>query len=154
MIAFGVAVTDIGRVVSDEFKQAGSPVVLIAPKKQADGTPDLSAYRQNLKAVRDLISNRSVLSAKAVTYGGTAASVMQMCFGNGLGFAFDDALSQEALFETDYAAAILELKDETALSDLSVPYTKLGMTTDMPQITYQNEAVVLSELISDCEKTA
>ena len=62
---------------------------------------------------------------------------MKMAFGNGVGFAYDDALPLSDLFGYSYGSFLLELTDDTAAGVL------LGCTTPDAAITYRGEALTL-----------
>ncbi len=127
--------------VSPEFKSAGSKVVLIAPDYNESGLPEIKSLKKIYKEISDLVRAGKVLSAYTLTYGGIAEAVMKMCFGNGLGFEFEQNAS--GLFDYNYGSFILELADEHI--DVGM---LLGTTTEEYRLVYGKDNVDLKELQS------
>ena len=147
LAAFAVGVLPADVVVSAEFKAIGSTVYAVpCPKDEAD-MPDFARLRDNFEKVAALTASRQALSAATVRVGGVAAAVTKMCFGNGIGFCFDAALSAEELFLPDYGTILLELPEgtdvETALAGTGA-YV-LGYTMEQPNIVCGGVIVNLGE---------
>ena len=82
-----------------------------------------------------------VAAAWTPGYGGISEAILKMCFGNMLGFRFEDALPLELLFGYRYGAFVLELTDN---SDVGV---LLGTTTNDGSIKYGDAACPLNRLL-------
>ena len=74
------------------------------------------------------------------TYGGATEAVLKMAMGNGIGFEFDENLTNDDIFGYNYGAFIVELSGD---DDLGMT---LGRTTEAKEISYKNISVQLPEL--------
>ena len=96
LVSFAIAAANTDNLISPEFKQAGSRVVLV--QAQAEGALfQEESLLHTLDTVEQLIAQKKVRSAYVPGAGGIGAAIAVMCFGNGLGFAYDRA---ENLFDT------------------------------------------------------
>jgi phosphoribosylformylglycinamidine synthase len=109
LIAFAVAMADSRRILSPEFKKAGSRVVLLALRRDAQEMPDFAAFRWNCARVHDLARKGKVLAAQSLHRGGLAEAIDKMCFGNRLGMAFRDDMSAEELLAPAIGSLVLEV---------------------------------------------
>ena len=133
LVSFAVAVGPMDRATSPEFKQAGHPVVRIAPRYQADGlTPDPESLIEVLAAVEGLIEDGQVVSVSTPGYGCTAETLFKNTLGNRIGVALDDAIAVDDLFTPAYGSFIVELADNGKLPAVSnlVCMGKIGDTTE------------------------
>ena len=140
LVSFAAAAGDARRILSPEFKRAGSRVVLVAAETEESGLPRPENLRAVLDTVENAVADGLVLGAAVVEQGGMAASVLKQCLGNGLGFAFNSGFSLEELFAERPAAFLLELKGEEG------PGIPVGVTMEAPEITWGGECVSLREL--------
>ncbi len=130
LVAFAVDVAEADKIVSQEFKKAGSTVVLLRAERDALDMPDFEKLHKIYKRVYQLINKGAVLASGTVKTGGTAAAISKMCFGNMLGFDFQKGYDEEKLFTPDYGSIILELDASHDLDSLfgDLPYEILGHT--------------------------
>ncbi len=149
LISFGVAVTSTDRVISNELKKSGSSVILLKTKKDKYGITDMEDFKKNLEFIQTCIDRKIVLSAANVGFGGIAPTIMKMCFGNALGFSFNEDIQISELFETQYDAMILEIKDTDNIDFSSIEYSILGTTKDSAVLTYAGQNTPLAELSSE-----
>ena len=122
LVSFAVTTAKTGDIASPEFKAAGHRVALIQPKINADGLPDADNLSKVFEAVHSLIAAGKAVAAYTPGYGGVAEAVLKMCLGNGLGFTFDDGVSDEDLFGYHYGAFVLELAEDLPIG-LALGYT-------------------------------
>ena len=108
LCSFAVCTGKAGQVISPEFKQAGHPVYLAAPRYTEDGRPVFSTVRAVFARVEHLIREGKVVSAWALGYGGVAEGITKMCFGNRLGFTFSATFDDAGLFGPLYGGFLLE----------------------------------------------
>ena len=141
LVSFAVTTDDAANVRSPEFKRAGSPVVLLAPKIGADRLPERESLLAVLRRVSELLRSGQAVSAWAVGFGGVAEAVMKMSFGNGFGFRFTESLSMETLFSKQYGAFVLECTETPADGVL------IGHVTDTASFVRGDAAVPVSELL-------
>ncbi|HML89805.1 MAG TPA: phosphoribosylformylglycinamidine synthase [Methylomusa anaerophila] len=141
LVAFAVAAMDVRHSVSQEFKAAGSQVVLIPAQRDEYGLPDFEVLTRNWGRINDLVRAGKVLAAHTVKLGGIAAAVSKMSFGNRIGLALAAVWTREEnrhrLFGPDYGSILLEMPAGANLPDLlpKVDYEVLGLTQDRPVIT-------------------
>jgi phosphoribosylformylglycinamidine synthase len=130
LIAFAVCVGEADKIVSQEFKNGGSNVVLLRVERDAKDLPDFEKIHRVNSKVFDLIKKGLVLSSGTVRFGGIAAAISKMCFGNRLGFAFSEGFDKKTLFTPDYGSIILELDPKHDLKALfsDISYEIVGRT--------------------------
>ena len=154
LAAFAVKVADSRRLVSQEFKKAGSRVVLVPAARDENEIPDFDSLKSNFQTVHRLISSGAVHSSSTVKTGGIAAAISKMAFGNRMGMAFGPSQDPEQLFAPDYGSIILELAEDTDLDDAfgSVPYILLGRTTEEEKLLVNDAEIPLAEALAEWEK--
>ncbi len=136
LVAFAVAAVDAGKdgskIISQEFKKAGSKVVLVpVPVDEATRIPSFPVMKKNFAHINRLISRRLVLASHTVGQGGLAAAVSKMAFGNRVGMVFSQTPDPQTLFIPAYGSLLLEMAEETDLEQefAGVPYLLLGRTS-------------------------
>ena len=146
LVSFAVTTDKVQNIISPEFKKAGNKVVLLSPIYDADtNLPNTESQIRVFNTVTKLMREGKVASAYTPTYGGIGEAVMKMCFGNGLGFKFDDNICNKAIFGYNYGNFILEVTEdvEDAIA--------IGTVCDCGKIKLGDEEVVLSELLDTYE---
>ncbi|MEW5922335.1 MAG: phosphoribosylformylglycinamidine synthase [Bacillota bacterium] len=148
LVAFAVNVANKDRIISQEFKQAGSKVVLVPARRDAREIPDFDLLKKNFEKIASLMRRGLVLAAHAVRNGGLAAAISKMCFGNGIGVAFAITLEPDSLFAPGYGSIILELKANADLQEAfgDVAYLHLGSTTGKASIQINGTEMPLTEV--------
>ncbi len=150
LVAFALCPAAVGHIVSQEFKAAGSQVVLIPAPRDASDLPDFTVLKKNFAKIHELIKSGQVLASHTVRNGGVAAAVSKMAFGNRIGFAFVDTVKPADLFAPDYGSFILELPaaaDPAALLG-DIAWRTLGVTQAQPAITLGSLAISLDEALT------
>ena len=138
LVSFAVGVGNTDDIISPEFKKAGSKVVLITPEYDESGLlPVAQSLRKVYDEVQKLIKERKAVSVYTPAFGGIAEAVVKMCFGNALGFAFDESVASDLLFAHKYGSFVVELADGVEAGAL------LGYTTEDYAITGFGETVSL-----------
>ncbi|HYE80935.1 MAG TPA: phosphoribosylformylglycinamidine synthase [Clostridia bacterium] len=149
LVAFAVDVADADRIVSQEFKKAGSTVVLLRADRDSDELPDFERLHGIYTKVHELIEKGLVLSSGTIKSGGAAAAVSKMCFGNGLGFTFEEGFAEEDLFTPDYGSIILEFEPVQDMDKLfsDIAYEVIGSTKSSPFIGIRGTEIELEEAL-------
>ena len=142
LVSFAVTTDDIKNIISPEFKKANSKVCLLKPEYDENGLPVASSVKKIYDTVSKLVREGKILAAYTPTYGGVAEAVMKMCFGNKLGFVYDDKVDYSDIFSYLYGAFVLELSEDI---DLGIC---LGTTTDEKVISYKDDKLSLCELLT------
>ncbi|QGG47229.1 phosphoribosylformylglycinamidine synthase [Heliorestis convoluta] len=147
LVAFAVNVLNADKVVSPEFKKFGSTVVLLPLPKDGKALPCLDQLERNYQKVYELVQKGQVLAAQTVRFGGIAAAVSKMAFGNTIGFSFDEAIEEHRLFSADYGSLLLEIPSSVDLAAAfgTVAYEVLGMTVEEPAIRINGVNISLEE---------
>ena len=140
LVSFAITTEKIGNILSNEFKKAGSKVVLLAPEYDENGLPKTESLLAVYDKVTSLMRQGKVLSCYTPGLGGIAEAVMKMCIGNGLGFAFAEGVSLQQLFGYNYGAFLLEVTEPVSGALL------MGEVTDAAAITFAGEKVCLDAL--------
>lgn len=154
LVAFAVDVAKADKIVSQEFKKAGSTVVLLRADRDEYELPDFEKLHKIYSKVYELIDKGLVLSSGTVKMGGVAAAVSKMCFGNMIGFAFYGNYDEKKLFTPDYGSIILELEQghdpESLFGD--VDYELIGHTQSNEAITVNGMVIELEQALRAWKK--
>ena len=135
LVAFAITTVAAEKVISPEFKEIRSQVVLVPLTRDVNELPDFKALERNYTQIYQLIGQGKVLAAHSVRGGGLAEAITKMCLGNGIGFDFTKSVRTESLFAPEYGSLILELKAGVDLSFLGeLDYQLLGRTIAEPFI--------------------
>ncbi|PST46653.1 phosphoribosylformylglycinamidine synthase [Bifidobacterium callitrichos] len=149
LISFAVAVGNMKRATSPEFKGAGHRVVRIAPRYLADGlTPDKDSLLDAFGLIEELTDFGTVLAVSTPGYGGTAEALFKMTVGNGIGLTLNDDIAIDDLFAPAYGSFIVELKDNEKIPAVSnlVEVGEIGVTSPAYEFVAGGEAIDLAEL--------
>ncbi len=133
VISFAIAPVEAENVLSTEFKAANHPVYLFAPKAEGG-----EAQKKAWEAFLALHSAGKVKAAWAVE-NGVAEAVMNMSFGNGIGFKAVQDLGADWHLPL-YSAIVAELTEETDTA------MKLGDTTEEAVIDLGTDVASVEEL--------
>ena len=144
LVSFAVTTGKTGEVVSPEFKAAGHKVCLLPPAYDENGLPETASLLETFDTVTELLRSGKAVAAYTPGMGGVAEAVMKMGFGNGLGFAFDDALTLDELFGYAYGSFVLEMAD-------GIVGKVLGVTTADGSFSYHGEALSQTQVLGAYE---
>ncbi len=114
LVSFAVSTANADKIVSTEFKGAGSEVIMITPEYDENGLPKFDSIKECFDKVEKIISDGRANAIWTNGYGGIAEGIAKMCFGNKIGFEFTSHLSGEELFRPCYGAFIIELNGAAA----------------------------------------
>ena len=154
LVAFAVAIVDVRRVVSPEFKKAGSRVLLLPLPRDEEEMPDFAALKRNYARVHDLVRKKKILASCSLHLGGLAEAVSKMGFGNRLGLAFAEALTPGELFAPAIGSLVLEVPagEDVATLFQGLAYRILGKTLPEPLIRVNGLELDLASLQEQWEK--
>ncbi len=145
LVSFAVTTNKVDNIISPEFKKAGNKVILLCPEYDDNSLPNTASLLNVFNMVTELMRSGVAVSCYTPTLGGIAEAVMKMCFGNGLGFKYDNNMCNEAIFGYNYGSFILEVTDD--VEDALV----IGTVTDDNMITLKDESLSLSNLLETYE---
>ena len=147
LVSFAVTTEKIKDIISPEFKKAGNKLYLLSPIYDEDtDLPNTKSLINTYNNVTELMRSGKVVSAYTPGIGGIAEAVMKMCFGNGLGFKYEDYLSTAKIFDYSYGAFLLETTEDIDDGIL------IGAVTEDGKITLGSESVCINELLGIYEE--
>ena len=135
VISFAIAPVKAGEVLSPEFKEAGHPVYLF----HGEGPEGQKAAWEEFHALHKA---GKVKAAWAVE-NGAAEAVMNMAFGNSIGFAADSKAGAP-WYASRPGALVAELTGDVELTHGG----KLGVTTAEPVVAIGRDSAPIDELLS------
>ncbi|HEY9059790.1 MAG TPA: phosphoribosylformylglycinamidine synthase [Pseudobacteroides sp.] len=155
LVSFAVAAVNVNDVVSCEFKETDSQVVMIKALRDKDEVPQFDSLKAGFKKISELIKSGKVLAASTVKAGGAAEAVSKMCFGNMIGMKFDDSLDYSDLFKPEIGSIILEVPGNTNLKDAfgETEYVLLGHTQKEEFINVSGTGIGLEKALESWENT-
>ena len=130
LVSFAISTGDARTVITPEFKQIGSTVILLLPKYQENGAPDFESVKEVFTRVETMIREGKVLSAWTLGFGGVSEAICKMAFGNKVGFKFTKDLEPTVLFNPVYGGFVLELAGGTSANEAEI----IGVTRMEPII--------------------
>ena len=141
LVSFAVTTDKTENIVSNEFKKHGNKVVLIKPDYTENGLPDTDSLLNAFKRVTSLLRSGKAVACYTPSIGGIAEAVMKMCFGNLLGFKYNDNLSVSEIFGYCYGGFLLEVNED--IEDA----VQIGEITADGKISYNGEEIKLDRLL-------
>ena len=141
LVSFAVTTEKVDSIVSPEFKGVNHNVCLVKPEYDENGLPVTTSLKEVFAKVNELLSSGKAVAAYTPTLGGVAEAVMKMCFGNDIGFKFEDSISDDEIFGYNYGSFVLEMADD------SVEGILLGKTTEDKAIVKGEDKVCLCGLL-------
>ena len=144
LVSFAVTTEKVNNIVPNEFKRAGSRVIVVAPEYSGEMLPVPKSLIDTFRTVTDLLRSHKAETAYTLGMGGAAEAVLKMAIGNGFGFRFDDVATEDDIFGLGYGTFLLETAED-------LPYPTLGVITDDGAISYKSEKIALSALAEEYE---
>ncbi|MDF2591234.1 MAG: phosphoribosylformylglycinamidine synthase [Clostridia bacterium] len=154
LVAFAVDTINIKHVISSEFKETDSMVVMLKINRDEAEMPDIDQLKKNLIKLNSITKENKVLSASIVKQGGAAAAISKMCFGNMIGMKFTENIKFEDLFSADYGNVIVEFNKSIDVNTLlqGLNYSVLGNTQQKPSIEINDIEIGLAEALTSWQK--
>jgi phosphoribosylformylglycinamidine synthase len=157
LVSFAVATSEADKVVSNEFKKAGSTVVLLELPYDEVSMPNFEVFKKNCSLIYELAtignltenngSPRILLSAQTLKGGGIAEAISKMAFGNSIGFEFE-SIEVEHLYKPLYGSFILEIDGNADITKTlnGVSFEILGKTINKKVINLKKVVTSVSVL--------
>ncbi len=139
LVSFAVTTDKVGNIVSPELKKAGNKLVLLKPEYDENGLPKTESLKALFETVTNAQREGKIVSCHTPTMGGVAEAVLKMAIGNGLGVAFDAAVSLKDIFGYCYGAFLAEVTEE-------IGGVVIGTVTEEAVFTYGGETIALDTL--------
>ena len=147
LCSFAVDVASLKDVITPEFKEAGSTIVVFDITRDDYKLPDYEYTMKMYDRLYEAGHRKLFKSAYAIGYGGICEAVTKMAFGNRFGVAIDSKVDINKLFAPLYGGIVAEV-DESVLSQLDVPYTVIGKVTDDGKFSIANTPITFDEAYS------
>ena len=145
LVSFAIVPGKASHVISAEFKQAGSTVVVVDVPRTSALLPDLQVARERLAAIHALVKAGKVRAAAAVRQGGIGHALTRMSFGNRIGVTLAAAPAADFLIPA-YGSVVLEVASAADLGAL--PHRVLGQTNADAKIAWPGASVAVADLLA------
>ena len=139
LVSFAVTTGNVNEIITNDAKAAGHKLICIAPQYGKDHLPVAESVLAIFEKVTSMMRAGKVYAAYTPTFGGIAEAVYKMCIGNGLGFAFDASMCNQAIFNYSYGVFLLEVDAETEGQTV-------GFFTDNGKISRGDATLCMDEL--------
>lgn len=153
LISFAVAPGKASEAVSQDLKDDGDVIVLFGMPKDDAGMPSWDVFKKHSDFLYKEVQKGHIKAMKAVGYGGVAATVAEMAFGNRKGVVFAHELPLFKYFQNFYGAIVVETTEEWAKVYRKEPHTKLLGRVEGDAMVMGKETISLEELQSAYEHT-
>lgn len=151
LVSFAVGYEKADRVISPEFKEKNSKLVLLTVEKLENGLINMDKFKKNMEIVYGLIGDKKIISASSTKMGGVSESLTKMALGNKIGCEFTN-LSKEELFGYNYGTMVVEVKNDVNIEEAfkGALYKEIGKTTEEFKITSKDYDLSLN--LDDLDK--
>ncbi|MDR2167742.1 MAG: phosphoribosylformylglycinamidine synthase, partial [Clostridiales bacterium] len=139
LVSFSAAAAPIENIISPEFKRARNNIALIQTPLDENGLPNFEKLRKNFDLLHRLIADKVVISARAIGFGGLAAALSEMSFGNRIGV---DVTYLGDFFSVGFGNFVVELGADSP-EGLEV----IGRTIAEPDLVINDERIAIEECI-------
>ena len=148
LTSFAVAPVMADKVISQEIKKNGTKLVMLEVKHDENDMPVFDELKKMYDTVNTAISAGKVLSSCVVKGFGLAEVLSKMAFGNMIGIAVDDSISNEALFYAPLGSIVLEVEKDTEIEGA----VTVGFTQDKKSIDTAGVSISLEEACAAWKK--
>ncbi len=147
LVAFAATTVKADQVVSCEFKQAGSDVVMLELPRTADQLPHWTSLYPLYGRMSALVREGHVLAAKALGMDGLAPALSVMAFGNALGLELE-AMDASDWFAPKPGSFVAEFPAGSNLDSLlkGLIWRRLGRTVAEPVVMVGKVTLELMKL--------
>lgn len=152
LVSFAVGTRRSGDIHSAALSATDSALYYIPVPKDELYLPIATKALTALRVVHNLQKEKRVAVTATVDGAGPAVRALQMCFGNGLGFSFNEELDEDLLFTPDPAGVIVEVPQErlggsTIKRLQDVGAILLGRPSSVPLYSYKGSALTFEEAL-------
>ncbi len=151
VISFAVSHDITENILSPEFKKADSNVYIVEIDLDRDQIPNFETIKKAYEKIKELTDKKIILSAKTISFGGMAAAISKMAFGNMIGFKFNEDIDKNTLFDKKIGTVLVEVEKENAI-ELPEYFKLIGTTTHEEALIIGEERVELSQMLLSWRK--
>ncbi len=112
LVSFAVGMTTTDKLITATLTGANQKLYYIKVARNGKGYYKKEHFLRVVKAVKELQARGQLKNAAVVRSSGIAARVAQMCFGNSLGFNFNDEIPESELFSRSLGTIILAISND------------------------------------------
>ncbi len=153
LVSFAVDVASDKTIITPEFKNAGSKLVLFEIEKDEYDLPVYSQIMEQYSAIHENIKNGSIISAYEIERNGIAEALSKMAFGNKMGVSVcDKAVSADELFAAGWGNIVVEVPADK-LDSLAGSYKVIGSVNDSAAITYGDMNISIDDMLNAWNST-
>ncbi|HHW49583.1 MAG TPA: phosphoribosylformylglycinamidine synthase [Clostridiaceae bacterium] len=154
LVAFAVGMGNVKNIVSTEFKKAGSKVAVVPLRRDEKGIPDFEQLHKNYAKIHENICDGNVLAACTIKTGGLAEAISKMCFGNRIGFRFNEYIEASRLFDAEYGSIVLEIPEEVDIDSAfeGIEFNIIGKTQEATSIVVNSTEISIDEALGKWEE--
>lgn len=146
LVSVAVSLCNGEDVISPEFKKIGNSVLLIEPEHAENNLPSKSGLLSCFRSVQQLIKDKRILSAYAVTSAGPAEGIFKMSLGNRIGLRFSPDFDLSLLFKPGIGSFLVEWDNSAYPASESVTAIPVGITTEDFSLVLEDGTIDLGEL--------
>ena len=145
--SFAVTTAKAQDMISAEFKNSDSNIVLINLTHDENNLPDYEAFKTMCASITKAIKKGDILAAHTIGAGGIAAAVSKMCAGNKIGAEL--FIEQDDIFKPRWSCIVAELKNGAVPEKTvcALDYDVIGMTNASGKITACDMILDVNEAI-------
>ncbi len=149
LTSFAVAPAKADKVISQEFKDTNSTVVLLPLERDENELPNWDALKKMYEFVHEAEQTGAVISASTVKGFGLAEVISKAAFGNMIGFKFADDIDNELIFNAPIGSIVLEVSNDTLamLKSDDVKMITVGYTQAEKNIVVGDTVISLDEAV-------
>ncbi len=144
LVSFALYAGDISNIISPEFKKSGNHIIRIKTEMDENDLPNFDKLLNNYKAIRKLILGKKIVSAYTIGFGGTAAAISKMSFGNFVGAQ----INCKQLYNPCYGSFVVEFEGDIDNHFEGIDYELIGKTIDKPQIIVNDKTIKIDEALN------
>lgn len=112
LVSFAIATGNVDSMISTEFKQPDSKLILLRPERGDDDKPAVDSLKRIFTTASRLMSTGRVRAAWALGRFGLAEALVKMSLGNRIGAMLNGLCSEDMLFSPEIGSLLLEVSDD------------------------------------------
>ena len=153
LISFAVKPVNVEEVITPEFKNTNSKLILFKADRNEDETPKFEILNKNYSKINELIISKDIFSAYTVSEGGLLSSLVKMSFGNKIGFElFNTDISN--LLQRNIGSIVVEVSNDFNESLLlGTSFEVVGKTIFKNEFVFNNKNISLDKIEKAWENT-
>ena len=151
LVSFAVDMANQQDIITPELKHAGSKLVKFSIEKDEYDRPDFEQVKKLYASISKLVHDGVIESAYALDGKGIVPAVCKMAFGNKMGVAFDEKLTEKDLFARENGNIIAEVKADR-ISQIQVPYVLVGEVNESGMFTSSLVKLSVDEVLEAWKK--